>query len=114
MDTSAPTGSSDDLRDKLREGLRGLSPAYFGMAMATGIVSLSAHMQGWERLATTLFWINASLYGVLWLLLLLRIAWHPGAVRADLFTGWGNWGDAPYQLASRLKQPLQMWVLWPR
>ena len=84
MDTSAPTGSSDDLRDKLREGLRGLSPAYFGMAMATGIVSLSAHMQGWERLATTLFWINASLYGVLWLLLLLRIAWHPGAVRADL------------------------------
>ncbi|UJW80157.1 MltA domain-containing protein [Hydrogenophaga sp. SL48] len=37
-----------------------------------------------------------------------------GAVRADLFTGWGGWGDAPYQLASRLKQPLQMWVLWPR
>lgn len=84
MDTSAPTGSSDDLRDKLREGLRGLSPAYFGMAMATGIVSLSAHMQGWKWLATTLFWINASLYGVLWLLLLLRIAWHPGAVRTDL------------------------------
>ena len=74
MDTSAPTGSSDNLRDKLREGLRGLSPAYFGMAMATGIVSLSAHMQGWEWLATTLFWINASLYGVLWVLLLLRIA----------------------------------------
>ena len=84
MDTSAPTGSSDNLRDKLREGLRGLSPAYFGMAMATGIVSLSAHMQGWKWLATTLFWINASLYGVLWLLLLLRIAWHPGAVRTDL------------------------------
>jgi membrane-bound lytic murein transglycosylase A len=37
-----------------------------------------------------------------------------GAVRADLFTGWGGWGDTPYQLASRLKQPLQMWVLWPR
>lgn len=37
-----------------------------------------------------------------------------GAARADLFTGWGGWGDPPYQLASRLKQPLQMWVLWPR
>ena len=37
-----------------------------------------------------------------------------GAVRADLFTGWGGWGDPAYQLASRLKQPLQMWVLWPR
>lgn len=37
-----------------------------------------------------------------------------GAARADLFTGWGSWGDPAYQLASRLKQPLQMWVLWPR
>jgi membrane-bound lytic murein transglycosylase A len=34
-----------------------------------------------------------------------------GALRADLFTGWGpEAGD----LAGRLKQPLQMWVLWPR
>lgn len=37
-----------------------------------------------------------------------------GPARADLFTGWGSWGDPAYQLASRLKQPLQMWVLWPR
>jgi len=37
-----------------------------------------------------------------------------GAVRADLFTGWGdNQADA-YILAAALKQPLQMWVLWPR
>jgi membrane-bound lytic murein transglycosylase A len=34
-----------------------------------------------------------------------------GAVRADYFTGWGN--DA-YALASALKQPLQLWALWPR
>lgn len=37
-----------------------------------------------------------------------------GAARADLFTGWGSWEDPAYQLASRLKQPLQLWVLWPR
>lgn len=37
-----------------------------------------------------------------------------GPARADLFTGWGGYGDPAYQLASRLKQPLQMWVLWPR
>jgi membrane-bound lytic murein transglycosylase A len=37
-----------------------------------------------------------------------------GAVRADLFTGWGGWTDPAYQLAGRLKQPLQMWALWPR
>ncbi len=34
-----------------------------------------------------------------------------GAVRVDLFTGWG---DAALTLASRMKQPLRAWVLWPR
>jgi len=34
-----------------------------------------------------------------------------GAVRADFFWGWG--GDAEAQ-AGRMKQPLRMWVLWPR
>ena len=34
-----------------------------------------------------------------------------GAVRADFFTGWGaDAGD----VAGRLKQPLRLWVLWPR
>ena len=37
-----------------------------------------------------------------------------GAVRADLFTGWGSWNDPAYTVAAALKQPLQMWVLWPR
>jgi len=37
-----------------------------------------------------------------------------GAVRADLFTGWGSWTDEAYITAAALKQPLQMWVLWPR
>lgn len=34
-----------------------------------------------------------------------------GAVRADYFTGWGD--DALAQAAG-LKQPLQLWALWPR
>jgi len=34
-----------------------------------------------------------------------------GAVRADFFTGWG---DSAYTLAAGLKQPLQLWALWPR
>ena len=37
-----------------------------------------------------------------------------GAVRADLFTGWGTWADPAYTVAASLKQPLQLWVLWPR
>ena len=34
-----------------------------------------------------------------------------GAVRADYFVGWG--GEAG-ELAGRLRQPLQLWVLWPK
>jgi membrane-bound lytic murein transglycosylase A len=34
-----------------------------------------------------------------------------GAVRADYFWGWG--ADAEQQ-AGRMKQPLRLWVLWPR
>jgi membrane-bound lytic murein transglycosylase A len=34
-----------------------------------------------------------------------------GAVRADYFTGWGPQAG---EVAGRLKQPLQLWVLWPK
>lgn len=34
-----------------------------------------------------------------------------GAVRADYFAGWGAQAEA---LAGQLKQPLQLWVLWPK
>ncbi|HSW20693.1 MAG TPA: MltA domain-containing protein [Ramlibacter sp.] len=34
-----------------------------------------------------------------------------GAVRADYFVGWG---EAAGDVAGRLKQPLRLWVLWPR
>lgn len=34
-----------------------------------------------------------------------------GAVRADFF--WG-WGDEAEQQAGRMRQPLRMWILWPR
>jgi membrane-bound lytic murein transglycosylase A len=34
-----------------------------------------------------------------------------GGVRADYFAGWGS---TAAELAGRLKQPLRLWVLWPR
>lgn len=34
-----------------------------------------------------------------------------GALRADFFTGWG---EAAHELAAGLKQPVSLWVLWPR
>ncbi|HRO62546.1 tellurite resistance/C4-dicarboxylate transporter family protein [Thermomonas sp.] len=66
-------------------GLASLSPAYFGMVMATGIVSLAAWMRGWPRLAEFLFALNLAVYVLLWVLYLLRLFRHPRRFLGDLF-----------------------------
>jgi tellurite resistance protein TehA-like permease len=65
-------------------GLAGLSPAYFGMVMATGIVSLAAHRLAFPLIAQTLFKLNIFVYAVLWVLTLLRIARHPRRFFGDM------------------------------
>lgn len=57
-------------------GLAGMSPANFGMVMATGIVSLAAHMLGHPRIANALFILNNILFGILWMLTILRALRH--------------------------------------
>lgn len=56
-------------------GLSEMSPAYFGLVMATGIVSLAALLMGHAWLARMLFYLNVVQYAGLWLLYALR-AWH--------------------------------------
>lgn len=70
--------------DPAPSGLAGLSPAYFGMVMATGIVSLACHLLEWPRLAQGLFALNVVVYLALWALYLARLVRHPRAVRRDL------------------------------
>ena len=65
-------------------GLAGLSPAYFGMVMATGIVSLAAHLMKMPAVSRALFMLNIAAYGVLWVLTVLRIVRHPRAVAGDM------------------------------
>lgn len=50
-----------------------LSPAYFGMVMATGIVAIAAQMRGIESLAYILFLLGNVMYAGLCLLTVLRI-----------------------------------------
>lgn len=64
--------------------LAGLSPAYFGMVMATGIVSLAAQRQGLPALATALFLLNIGVYTVLWCLTLLRMLRYPRRFFGDM------------------------------
>src|SRR5688500_5775905 len=64
--------------------MRNFSPAYFGMAMATGIVGIDAHVLGRLTLGHALLVFNAALYCALWVLTLVRFARHRSALLADL------------------------------
>lgn len=67
-----------------QDGVANLPPGSFGIVMATGIVSLAAHLYGWDVLANLLFWLNLALWAVLWVLNLLRLARYPRRVFADM------------------------------
>lgn len=61
-----------------------LNPAYFGLVMATGIVSLAAWNLGMAGLGRVLFWLNIPCYGVLVGMYLLRVWRFPRMFLADL------------------------------
>jgi tellurite resistance protein TehA-like permease len=64
--------------------LEELSPAYFGMVMATGIVSLAAHFMDCPAIAGALFALNLVAYPLLWVLYALRLWRFPRRVMSDL------------------------------
>ncbi|MBV6271812.1 tellurite resistance/C4-dicarboxylate transporter family protein [Alcaligenaceae bacterium CGII-47] len=68
------------------DGLEGLSPAYFGLVMATGIVSLAGAMMGYPRLARALFYLNILQYGVLCVLYAIRAWRYPRRFFGDMVT----------------------------
>lgn len=72
------------LREILHPNLKMLSPAYFGMVMATGIVSLAANQIGIPVVAWSLFTISVIAYLVLWGLTVMRIWRHRDRVFADM------------------------------
>lgn len=67
-----------------RFDLTGLSPAWFGMVMATGIVTIAAWQHGLVILARGLFTLNVGTYAVLWILYVLRLLQHPASVARDI------------------------------
>lgn len=64
--------------------LAGLSPAYFGLVMATGIVSLAASMMAYRALGLALFALNIVQYAVLWVLYGLRAWRYPRRFFGDM------------------------------
>jgi tellurite resistance protein TehA-like permease len=68
----------------LAEGARGLSPAYFALVMATGIVSIASDRAGFRTIAASLLWLNAGQYLVLWILTAWRLLRYRRALVDDL------------------------------
>ncbi len=65
-------------------GLAAMSPANFGIVMATGIVSLAAHLLGRNAIAQALFLLNNVLFAILCLLSALRAVRHPRSFFGDM------------------------------
>jgi len=61
-----------------------MSPAYFGLVMATGIVSLAASMMTYRRLGLVLFYLNVAQYVTLWGLYGLRAWRYPKRFFGDM------------------------------
>ncbi len=96
VDTDLPTGPTmatagtesasarPVLWQRLRTDIAGMTPAYFGLVMATGIVSIAAQLEGWLLLAHALFVLNNVMYAALWLLTIARVVWFAPRVWLDL------------------------------
>jgi hypothetical protein len=59
-------------------------PVYFAMVMATGIVSIAVYLNGMQRLAATLMWLNVVLFIAFWILLIGRLALAPRGLLEEL------------------------------
>jgi len=75
----------------LRSRLAVMHPAYFALAMATGIVAITCHLLGLGDLAIGLSCINLVAYPSLWVLFIARAVMFRETVIAD----WKDHGRAP-------------------
>jgi len=119
-DLRAPAGNASA---RWLDGLADLSPAYFGMVMATGIVSLAAHLAALPSIASALFRLNVVIYVVLWVLFVLRMLRYPRRFFGDtidhlrgpgFFTtvaGTGVLGSQFLLLAADLRAATVLWIV---
>jgi tellurite resistance protein TehA-like permease len=73
-------------RRRLATGIANLYPGYFALVMATGIVSVAAHMLGMTAIALVLYLLTIVFALVLTLALVLRLVFYFERVLADLDT----------------------------
>ena len=69
-----------------RDWLTDFFPGYFALVMGTGIIAVAAHLLSYRVIGWALFAIALVSYGLLWLILLARLARYPRNVIADFAT----------------------------
>jgi len=98
-----------------------LSPAYFGMVMATGIVAIAAQLQNMEALAYTMFLFGVAMYTGLLILNLIRISFCFDKFLADLLDHGRGPGFFTFVAGSCLlgsqfilieHNPTVAWIFW--
>lgn len=75
---------SEQKNGGLSEAIANLFPGYFALVMATGIVSIAAHLLELKFVALGLLVINIIAYAVLCVLLLIRVIRFFPKIRADI------------------------------
>jgi tellurite resistance protein TehA-like permease len=69
---------------RISKAAANLFPGYFAFVMATGIISIAAFQLAMKPVAWVLLAINLIAYGILWLLLLIRLVRFFSRVKADI------------------------------
>jgi len=69
---------------KINNAAANLFPGYFALVMATGIISIAAFQLNLKPVAWVLLAINLIAYGILWLLLVIRLIRFFPRVKADI------------------------------
>ncbi|HVS91317.1 MAG TPA: tellurite resistance/C4-dicarboxylate transporter family protein [Mucilaginibacter sp.] len=67
----------------VKRQIRELPPVYFALVMATGIVSISCYLLGFQLLSRLFFYLNNFQYGILVVLSVLKLAWFSADVAKD-------------------------------
>lgn len=74
----------------LREGIRTLSPAYFGLPMSTGIIAIASFTLGYRVVADLLFVLNNIELNILSTLIIFRLFLFFPAIKRDISSHEGG------------------------
>jgi tellurite resistance protein TehA-like permease len=104
MANTESAGNADQFDSKRRESVRralaSLDPAYFGMVMSTGIVSIAFSELGVGLVAWPLSIFTIACYLLLLGLFGVRIGLYPSRVREDLRNRDRHWGSLTFIVAT--------------